>query len=198
MIAGAPVNSPPRWGEVVDRVRSGNEDGVEELYAAVSECARGQLFQSVEPHSVEDHVHEIMLVVIEAIRDGELRDPQCLMGFVRTVTRRRISLHIRAAVVRRKRLVSIETSEARAPMHESPEARLALRQKVVGMRTALQRLGSRDREILIRFYYLEEEAEEICKEMKLTATQFRLFKSRAIAKCGEWARKGSPRVPRVH
>ena len=50
-------------------------------------------------------------------------------------------------------------------------------------------LSERDRDILIRFYLKEQPQEQICKEMALTETQFRLLKSRAKAKFGEIGRK---------
>ena len=53
----------------------------------------------------------------------------------------------------------------------------------------LKGLSSRDREILTRFYLQEESQEQICREMKLTDTQFRLLKSRAKARFGEMGRR---------
>jgi len=47
----------------------------------------------------------------------------------------------------------------------------------------------RDREILTRFYLQEQTQEEICAEMNLSDTQFRLLKSRAKARFGELGRK---------
>jgi hypothetical protein len=42
---------------------------------------------------------------------------------------------------------------------------------------------------LTRFYLNEESAEEICDNMGLTDTQFRLIKSRAKARFGELGRR---------
>ena len=53
----------------------------------------------------------------------------------------------------------------------------------------LQSVSSRDREILVRFYLKEQSADQICKEMGLTETTFRLHKSRAKARFGELGRK---------
>jgi len=53
----------------------------------------------------------------------------------------------------------------------------------------LSELSSRDREILTRFYLHEESQEEICIEMTLTETQFRLLKSRAKSRFGELGKK---------
>jgi putative toxin-antitoxin system antitoxin component (TIGR02293 family) len=59
--------------------------------------------------------------------------------------------------------------------------------------TALAGLAGRDREILTRFFLHEETPEQICTEMGLTDTQFRLLKSRAKARFGELGRKTATR-----
>jgi DNA-directed RNA polymerase specialized sigma subunit len=53
----------------------------------------------------------------------------------------------------------------------------------------LAELSERDREILTRFYVDEQGQEQICSEMALTETQFRLLKSRAKARFGELGKK---------
>jgi RNA polymerase sigma-70 factor (ECF subfamily) len=64
-----------------------------------------------------------------------------------------------------------------------------VRQKAELMKSALEALSQRDRDILVRFYLQEQSQEQICREMSLTETQFRLLKSRAKAKFGEIGRK---------
>src|SRR5579863_3859137 len=94
------------WSEIVDEIRTGNEQSLEGLYAAVSDCARARLSRSIDPQAVDDHVQDILIIVLAAIRSGELRNPDCLMGFVRTVTRRQVAVHIRGAMIRRRRMIS--------------------------------------------------------------------------------------------
>jgi DNA-directed RNA polymerase specialized sigma24 family protein len=50
-------------------------------------------------------------------------------------------------------------------------------------------LSKRDRDVLTRFYLKEQSAEEICRDLNLTETQFRLIKSRAKARYGELGRR---------
>jgi RNA polymerase sigma-70 factor (ECF subfamily) len=57
------------------------------------------------------------------------------------------------------------------------------------MKSVLDSLSKRDRDILVRFYLNEEPQEQICREMALTETQFRLLKSRAKARFGEIGKK---------
>lgn len=173
------------WSQIVAEVRNGDERRVDGLYHAVSGAARVQFLQSVDPQVVDDYVQEVAIIVLQAIRSGELRDPACLMAFVRTVARRQVGVHIREAVARRRRLIPVESGGPHAgPSREWPDARLAWEEKVTAVRGILGNLSARDREILIRFYFEEQKSPHICREMQLTATQFRLYKSRALAKCG--------------
>jgi DNA-directed RNA polymerase specialized sigma subunit len=59
----------------------------------------------------------------------------------------------------------------------------------------LRGISRRDREILTRFYLYEQTQEQICDEMNLTETQFRLLKSRAKARFGELGRRRLTRSP---
>ncbi len=63
------------------------------------------------------------------------------------------------------------------------------RQKIELMRTVLGELSEKDREILTRFYLHEQSQEQICEDMNLSDTQFRLLKSRAKARFGELGRR---------
>jgi RNA polymerase sigma factor (sigma-70 family) len=188
------AQNPAHWEEVVQKIQRGGEaglrDGMEELYAALTDGVRARLVRSIEPQSVEDRLHEILMIVLEAIQRGELREPGRLMGFLKTVTRRRVVAHIRTASFQRRRFVTVDHMEPAAPAEQNPERRAARQEQLDRARGVLRRLSARDREILERFYFEEQPPEKICSEMKLTGTQFRLCKSRAIARCFELVRKG--------
>ena len=55
------------------------------------------------------------------------------------------------------------------------------------MRDLLGSLNDKERQILTRFYLHEQSKEQICREMDLTDTQFRLAKSRAKQRLGRMA-----------
>ena len=183
----APFHTYAHWADVVGKIRNGDGGGVEELYAALSGGACSRVLRRLDEQTADDRLHEIMVIVLEAIRNGELRDPDRLMGFVWTVTRRRAAAHIRSAVFQRRHNVALGHRELSAPGEQSPEARTAHRERLDGVMKMLGSLRLRDREILERFYFREQEPAQICREMHLTGTQFRLYKSRAIAKCYDLA-----------
>jgi RNA polymerase sigma-70 factor, ECF subfamily len=186
---------PAHWAEVVQKIQrgqdggpqegcqEGRQEGIEELYSALTAGVRGNLAHSVETQSVQDRLHEILVIVLEAIQRGELREPERLMGFVKTVARRRVAAHIRVAALQRRRFVTVEHVEPLAPAEQDPERCAVRGEQLDRVRKVLRKLGKRDREILERFYFKEQLPDQICGEMKLTGTQFRLFKSRAIARC---------------
>jgi DNA-directed RNA polymerase specialized sigma24 family protein len=182
------------WTEVVRKIRVGDESAVEELYAALSAGVRPTLLRSVETQSVEDRLHEILVIVLEAIQRGEVREPARLIGFVKTVARRRVVAHIRNAAFQRSRFVAVQNAEPLASFSRDPEWCAARVESVERTRRVLLHLTARDGEILERFYFKEEPPEQICREMQLTGTQFRLYKSRAIARCFHLAH---PRPPVV-
>jgi RNA polymerase sigma-70 factor (ECF subfamily) len=181
------AKSSPIWAHVVQAIQQrapgGSEDSIEELYRAVTTSVRGALSRAIEVQSVEDRLHEVLVIVLEAIQNGEVRDPDRLMGFVRTVARRRAIAHIRGAALQRQRFVRTDFSELRIPSEQEPETRAARQEQIERARTVLRTLGVRDRQILERFYFDEQPPGQICREMGLTPTQFRLYKSRAVARC---------------
>jgi len=65
------------------------------------------------------------------------------------------------------------------------------------MTSILRSLPDRDREILTRFYLDEQTQEQICEDMNLTETQFRLLKSRAKARFGELGKRKLHQKPLV-
>jgi RNA polymerase sigma factor (sigma-70 family) len=111
------------------------------------------------------------------------------MGFVRTVVRRQVATYIDQAVHKRRDQMELGPSVTVVDRKDGPEEQVIAREKVDLMKAVLQSLSARDRDILERFYLKEEPQEQICREMDLTETQFRLLKSRAKARFGEIGKK---------
>ena len=129
-------------------------------------------------------MHDVFLIITQSIQKGDLRDPERLMGYVRTVVRRQVAAHIDLAVHQRRNQ-DIEGGPELSDRAPSPEHRVIERQNLDLAMRVLQSLHKRDREVLVRYYLKEQRPEQICEEMDLTETQFRLIKSRAKARFGE-------------
>ncbi|MBV8071721.1 MAG: sigma-70 family RNA polymerase sigma factor [Acidobacteriaceae bacterium] len=180
---------PVEWATLVSQVKAGDDAGMEQLYKMFSRGIRYYLCRQLGPQELEDKVHDTFLIVVNAIRRGDLREPERLMGFVRTVVRRQVAAYIEQAVHNRREQADFETGIAVVDRKQNPEQEAMVRQKNELMKSALEALSKRDRDILVRFYLQEQSQEQICREMSLTETQFRLLKSRAKAKFGEIGRK---------
>lgn len=177
------------WAALVAQVQAGDDAGMEQLYKLFSRGIRYYLCRQLGPQELEDKVHDTFLIVVNAIRRGDLREPERLMGFVRTVVRRQVAAYIETAVHTRREQTDLETGISVADRKHNPEQEAIVREKAQLMKTALAELAPRDRDILVRFYLKEQSQEQICEEMSLTETQFRLLKSRAKAKFGEIGKK---------
>jgi RNA polymerase sigma-70 factor, ECF subfamily len=177
------------WQDLVARIRGGEDSGMEDLYRLFARGIRFYLCRQLGPQELDDKIHDTFLIVVQAIRKGDLREPERLMGFVRTVVRRQVAAHIDKVVHSRREELDLDVGVRVADVRRDPEQNAAFQQKVEFMIGVLDGLSERDREILSRFYLDEQSQEDICYEMDLSETQFRLLKSRAKARFGDLGRR---------
>ncbi len=177
------------WGDLVDRVRRGDPSGMEDLYRVFSKGIRFYLCRQVGPQDLDDKVHDLFLIITQSIQKGDLREPERLMGYVRTIVRRQVAGHIDTVVQARRNQTDMEYGMALSDTRPSPERRIIHQQNMDLAMRILNSLHVREREVLIRFYLREQTPEEICRDLELTETQFRLIKSRAKARFGELGKR---------
>ena len=179
----------PSWVDVVERIRRDDPSGMEQLYQVFSKGVRFFLFRQLGPHDLDDKVHDVFLIVAQSIRNGDLREPERLMGYVRTVVRRQVAAHIEDAVQARRNQTDVDGGIVLSDRGVDPERGAIERQNQELAMRVLHSIAKRDREVLIRFYLEEQSADQICEAMQLTETQFRLIKSRAKARFGELGKR---------
>lgn len=186
----APSSNPrPDVTAIVEQIRANEPSGMQALYDIFERGIRFYLLRQLGPRDLDDRVHDTFLIVVQAIRQGELREPERLMGFVRTVVRRQVAAHIERVVTLRKQQADLDNGMSVASREHNPEENaMSLERREVAIQV-LRSISRRDREILTRFYLLGHSQEKICAEMNLTETQFRLLKSRAKARFGEIGRR---------
>ncbi|MGD0771892.1 MAG: antitoxin Xre/MbcA/ParS toxin-binding domain-containing protein [Candidatus Solibacter sp.] len=174
----------PAWSSIVDRIRGDDPAGMEELYARFEKDVRSCVWRQLGPLQVDDRVYDILQDITDRIRKGEILEPGRFMPCVRTLIRRQ------AADWRARSPLDVDPVEDLMDQRPEPE-RLAIKKKRFNQALEiLSGLSQRDREVLRRFYLQEEPAEEICRALQLTETQFRLIKSRAKARFAElWRRR---------
>src|SRR5215469_8697265 len=82
------------WVELVARIRSNDpatmQQGMQELYRV---CSRGAAFlirRQLGSQDVDDLVHELLVTVTTQIRNGDLKQPECLLGYIRAVAQHQV------------------------------------------------------------------------------------------------------------
>jgi len=183
------------WHDLVKRIRAGEASGMEDLYGLFARGIRYYLCRQLGNQEIDDKVHDTFVIVVQAIRRGEIREPERLMGFVRTVVRRQVAAYIDTVVHTRRDELSLDVGARVADRRRNPEQNAVTQEKTDLMLEVLRSLSDRDREILTRFYLDEQSQEEICQEMNLSETQFRLLKSRAKARFGEIGKRKLQQKP---
>jgi RNA polymerase sigma-70 factor (ECF subfamily) len=187
----ATTESSDEWrghAELVRRVYGKEPGADEELHALIVRCVRFRLMGALGHHDLgDDRTHDTYIDVLDAIRSGRLREPERLMGFIQTIARRKIVAFIRSASRAR---MTIDMKEC-APLKsaDSPFETHVLNEHRQVLAEAMMQLRPLERELLRRFYVMEQDEPTIRRAMGLSATQFRLAKSRGKLKMVSIARE---------
>jgi RNA polymerase sigma factor (sigma-70 family) len=178
----------PPWSGLVEQIRNGDPSALEQMYRVFSTGVRFYLCRQLGPQDLDDRLHDVFLIIVQSIQKGELREPERLMGYVRTIVRRQVAAQIDDNVRARRNQADLEFGMSLSDQHPNPERSAIEHQNAELAMRILNSLPKRDREVLARFYLEEQPPDRICREMGLTETQFRLVKSRAKARFGELGR----------
>jgi RNA polymerase sigma-70 factor (ECF subfamily) len=127
-----------------------------------------------DPHAAADLAQQVMLMTLERLRAGQLRDPAMLASFV-LGTCRMVVLDLRRTHARRARLLeTYATDEEQATPDDGDRfdhARVA---------DCLSTLPVRERSILVMTFYAERQASELAAELGLTEANVRVIRHRAL------------------
>jgi RNA polymerase sigma-70 factor (ECF subfamily) len=188
----APERPDVDWRHVVEQIQAADPAGEETLYKALNAGSRQFLQRRLGTQDVEDRVHDMFLIVKQAIMRGNLREPERLMGFVRTVLYRQVSLGISRAMGERGTTVDLADAPYLASSEPDPEQQVLSHVRVEAVAHELRKLKAKDFDILTRYYLREQRPERIRDELGLSQPQFLLRKSRAKARlAGLLRRKAS-------
>jgi RNA polymerase sigma factor (sigma-70 family) len=167
---------------IVSLIQQGNPQGEELLY---NTFARGLRYLATRhcPAYSEDCVQDTILAVICQIRGGQLQTPAALPGYLNIVLKRTAwNKKLQSERLDANSEVFSGVMATRADDRENPQQRLEGQERTQILRDILATLKPQEREILTRFYLQGQRPEQICEEMGLSETQFRLNKSRSKKK----------------
>jgi RNA polymerase sigma-70 factor (ECF subfamily) len=168
-----PLSETANWEpeEVVRRIRAGDPGAENELVQRYQRGVAAILRRSgAESAVAEDLSQETFALGLRKIREGEVRQPERLAGFLSSLARNLAIEHFRRASARR--LAGSPDEEVASPA-ASPLEELLRAERAALVRAVLAELPSeRDRQVLFRFYLAEEDKDQICKDLGLSSLHF--------------------------
>jgi RNA polymerase sigma-70 factor (ECF subfamily) len=169
------------FADVVRQVADSDPEGFEKLYRIFAMQAVN-LRRQFGFQDFEDRMHDVYLIVVDAIQRGKIREPAALLSYIQGVARFVLCSQANTRSRRARITGSLGHWESNRECRQTPEDTLRLKERSQIMRTMIQALSDKEREVLVRFYLHEQAKEGICRDLGLTETQFRLMKSRAKAR----------------
>jgi RNA polymerase sigma-70 factor, ECF subfamily len=166
--------------DLVSRIWGGDRQAEAELVERYKRVVISIIRREVRDATVADDLYqEIFCIILEKIREGDVREPEKLSGFICGVAKNQVIKHFQRAA-RRERLT--ETGEiAPVPRATSDQLKELLRKEKAGIVQQIlkEMTNERDIQVLFRFYLAEDDKEQICADLGLTNLQFNLVLHRA-------------------
>ena len=127
-----------------------------------------------DEHAAADLMQQVLLMTIEKLRAGELREPERVGSFVFGVCRL-VVLDLRRGRARRERLLQ-QYGEDLVPA----DAAIAPRLDHERLARCLDQVSERERTVLLMTFYGEKRAEEVADALGLTAGNVRVIRHRGL------------------
>jgi RNA polymerase sigma factor (sigma-70 family) len=184
-----PLTTSEACERIVSSILAGDVQGEELLYSTFS---RGLRYLAAKhcPEYAEDCVHDAILTVTRQIKAGQLKTPAALPGYLNIVLKRTAwNKKLESERLGANDEVFSTVVQMRPDDRADPQRMLEIEERARILREGLKSLKPQEREILTRFYLSGERPEQICRQMNLTETQFRLNKSRSKQKLEAYTAK---------
>lgn len=164
--------------ELVHGIRVRDPQAESDLYARFGARIWYLAFRELRARDQADDVRsEALLRVLVAVREGRLRTPEALPGFVLQTARNVIHEMWRSG----RRTVSLDAGAGGVP-EPSTETAFADEPQKRALERAMQGLSPRDQAVLRLCYYEDLSREEIAQHLGVMSERVRLVKSRALAR----------------
>lgn len=133
---------------------------------------------SISEVAADDLFQECFIVVINRLRTRPLHDPTKLANFIQGIVRRQVITTRRRAFRIVNKSPFIEESDSNTPTLISMIEKSELSAVAQSVLTALP--IARDRELLARIYFLDQDSVAIKRDMKLSGSAYRKAHQRAL------------------
>ena len=129
-----------------------------------------------DPHAAADLVQQVLLMTLERLRAGQVREPERIASFVLGASRMTV-LELRRGT--RRRAALLETWGDAAEAFEAPEP-LALDPDRLA--ACLDALPERERSVVVLSFFAEKGSDELGAELSLSPGNVRVIRHRALAR----------------
>jgi RNA polymerase sigma-70 factor, ECF subfamily len=186
--------SPP-FADWAARILRGDREAeralVEHTYAGVLRMLTQRLHQAAV---AQDLTQDTFAIVLQRLRAEALDDPQALSAFIVATARNLAIAHHRQQW---RRQTDADTEAVIAAIDPAPGVAAVLdrAQLATAVRTLLRELpNERDRELLQRYYLLEQSKSRICEELELSDLHFNRVIHRARERFRALLMRQAPRL----
>ncbi|HMA31719.1 MAG TPA: sigma-70 family RNA polymerase sigma factor [Casimicrobiaceae bacterium] len=126
-----------------------------------------------------DLVQQVLLMTLERLRAGKIREPEKIASFVLGSCRMTV-LEMRRGT--RRREVLLETWGDRAEAFEAPEPLALDPDRLAG---CLEALSERERSVVVLTFFADKQADEVGAELAISGGNVRVIRHRALARLRE-------------
>lgn len=163
------------------RIQSGDASAENEFASAFKRQVFVVLLGRIsDQETCRELTQDVLLAVLQAIRDGKIREPEKLPGFMHGVVRNIANNHLRRKT---EAPVWIELDETALWVDAEEEAEMADRKRLLN--EALMQLEPDDRRILALSIVEGRSAPEVAAALGLSPDAIRQRKSRALRRVGD-------------
>jgi RNA polymerase sigma-70 factor (ECF subfamily) len=128
-----------------------------------------------DDQAAADLMQQVLVVMIESLRAGRVREPEKLASFVLGTCRMTV-LEIRRGSRRRSELLEeYARGLEKVTMPDEP-------MDIAQLSACLQRLAAREQSVIVLTFYEERAGEEVAEQLGLTSANARVIRHRALAK----------------
>lgn len=174
------VTQPPDEVELARRIAAGANEAKE---------AEAQLYRRLAPrvrlygrkhlrddHAAADFAQQVLLMTIQKLRAGQLREPERVISFVFGMCRM-VAMDLRRGQLRRERL--LEQYGLDLTIADASVAPQLDRDRLAA---CLDRLSERERSVMLMTFYEDRQADEVAGLLGLTAGNVRVIRHRALGR----------------
>jgi len=130
-------------------------------------------------HAAADLMQQVLLMTLERLRAGKVREPERIASFVLGTCRMTV-LEMRRGTRRRETL--LETWSDATEAFEAPEPLSLAPDRLAG---CLEALSERERSVVALSFFADKHADEVGAELAISAGNVRVIRHRALARLRE-------------